>query len=124
MPGFIAYLRGSPPKDAAGKLDAFDEIFQRFVDETSRVEAAGETGPLANAAYNRSMNAADEILQAYFAETTPSFVAQLHESFGTADTPPIDMSKVTVAQAASGGGCAVAAMPLILVLGLLAVLIV
>jgi len=48
-PGFLAYLR-SVPEDAPARLDAFDEIFQRFVDLTATVEAAGESGALSNAA--------------------------------------------------------------------------
>ena len=107
VPGFLAYLRSSAPADAAGRLDALDEIFERFVEETEAVEA--QTGPGGNAAYNRSLNAADEILQQFFAERTEDAVRQLHEGFGDASTRPIDLSKVTVGTAAASGGCLLAA---------------
>jgi hypothetical protein len=102
VPGFLAYLRHQAPPDAEGRLDAFDEIFDRFVEATAVVES--ETGPGGNAAYNRSMNAAEEIFEQFFAERTEDTVRQLHRGFGDPSTP-IDMSRVTTASAA-GGGCA------------------
>jgi hypothetical protein len=108
VPTFLTYLRSSVPSDAGGQLDAFDEIYERFVLETERVEAAG---PLAggNAAYNRASNAADEIFSQFFSERTEDTVRQLHKGFGDANTSPIDMSKVTIGRSGSlsGGGCAV-----------------
>lgn len=109
VPGFIAYLKRSAPEDKDGRLEAFDEIFQRFVDLTATVEAAGETGVLANAAYNRSVAAANEILQGYFELRSEEFVQLLHEGFGDDDTPMIDMSKVIAGRAVVGGGCVIAA---------------
>ncbi len=112
VPGFIAYLRSWAPGDAAGKLDGFDEIFQRFVDLTATAEAAGESGALSNAAYNRSLNAAHEIVQQFFEARTADTVQQLHRGFGDRGTAAIDMSKVSIGTAAAGGGCAVAALAL------------
>jgi hypothetical protein len=112
IPGFIAYLQRSVPEDKEGRLDAFDEIFQRFIDLTASVEAAGETGVLANAAYNRSVAAANEILQGYFELRSADFVQKLHDGFGDSDTPAIDMSKVTAGKAAAGSGCAIVVLSL------------
>jgi hypothetical protein len=109
IPDFLTYLKRSAPQDAEGRLDAFDEIFQRFVDLTASVEAAGETGVLANAAYNRSLDAADAILRKYFEVRRQDLVQNLHEGFGDANTPAIDMSKVTAGKAL-GGGCVIAAI--------------
>jgi hypothetical protein len=111
VPGFIAYLRSSAPADAAGKLDVFDEIFEKFVEYTAVVEAAH--GPGGNAAYNRSENAANEIFDQFFAERTEATVTQLHEGFGDASTQPIDMSKVTAGRAGTAGGCVVMAVGMI-----------
>jgi hypothetical protein len=47
VPGFIAYLKRMAPEDEEGRLEAFDEIVQRFVDLTTAAEAA-EIGPLMN----------------------------------------------------------------------------
>jgi hypothetical protein len=113
VPGFIAYLKRSVPDDKESRLEAFDEIFQRFIDLTASVEAAGETGVLANAAYNRSVAAANEILQGYFELRSEDFVQKLHDGFGDSSTPTIDMSKVTVGKAIAGGGCAIAVLPLL-----------
>jgi hypothetical protein len=113
IPGFIAYLKRSVPEDEEGRLDAFDEIFQRFIDLTASVEAAGETGVLANAAYNRSVAAANEILQGYFELRSEDFVQKLHEGFGDSSTPAIDMSKIAVGKAAAGSGCAIAALAIV-----------
>jgi hypothetical protein len=110
VPGFIAYLNRTAPKDEDGRLEALDEIFERFVELTATVEAEGEQGPLLNAAYNRSENAASEILQGYFEVRTKDFVHKLHDGLGNTDTPPIDMSKVTAGKAVAGSGCAVAAL--------------
>lgn len=107
VPGFLAYLRSSVPADAAGKLDRFDEIYDRFVEATAAVEA--QTGPGGNAAYNRAENAADEILDEFFAQRSENTVRQLHDGFGDAGTAPIDMSKVTVGRGATAGGCALLA---------------
>jgi hypothetical protein len=112
-PGFIAYLKRSAPENEEGRLDAFDEIFQRFIDLAASVEAAGETGVLANAAYNRSVAAANEILQGYFEIRGEDFVQKLHEGLGNTDTPAIDMSKVTAGKAVAGGGCAIVALSLL-----------
>lgn len=112
VPGFIAYLKRSVPADKEGRLDAFDEIFQRFVDLTASVEAGGETGVLANAAYNRSVAAANEILQGYFELRSADFAQKLHDGFGNDETPPIDMSKVTAGNV-TGSGCAIAALSLL-----------
>jgi hypothetical protein len=108
VPTFLTYLRSSAPSDAGGRLDAFDEIYERFVLETEQVEAAGPLGG-GNAAYNRAVNAADEIFSQFFTERTEDTVRQLHDGFGDATTPPIDMSKVTIGRSGSlsGGGCAV-----------------
>jgi hypothetical protein len=115
VPGFIAYLKRSVPEDKEGRLDAFDEIFQRFIDLTASVEAAGETGVLANAAYNRSVAAANEILQGYFELRSADFVQKLHNGFGDDETPAIDMSKVTAGKAVAGGGCVIAALLLLVI---------
>ena len=82
---------------------------QRFVDLTATVEAAGESGALSNAAYNRAQNAADEILKAYFEQRTEDAVQQLHKGFGDASTPLIDMSKVTLGKV-TVSGCVVVAL--------------
>lgn len=121
VPGFIAYLKRSAPENEEGRLEAFDEIFQRFIDLTATVEAAGETGVLANAAYNRSGAAANEILQGYFEARSEDFVQKLHKGFGDDDTPAIDMSKLTAGKAVAGGGCAIAALAIVaaIVAGLL-----
>jgi hypothetical protein len=108
VPGFVAFLRSAAPSDAVGKLDAFDAIFERFVAETERVEAA--TGPGGNAAYNRALNAANEILYQFFAERTDDTVRQLHDGFGDASTAPIDLSKVKIGRAGASGGCAIMAV--------------
>jgi len=113
VPGFIAYLKRSAPEDTEGRLEAFDEIFQRFIDLTATVEAAGETGALANAAYNRSVAAANEILQGYLELRSEDFVQKLHVGLGDDDTPMIDMSKVTAGKAVAGGGCAIAALAIV-----------
>ncbi len=118
MPGFIAYLKRSVPEDEEGRLEAFDEIFQRFVDLTASVEAAGETGVLANAAYNRSLNAANEILQGYFELRSEDFAQKLHEAFGD-DSTSVDMSKVTVPQAMAGSGCMIALLAIVAGVGAL-----
>jgi len=110
VPGFIAYLNRSVPEDENGRLDAFDDIFQHFVDLTATVEAAGESGPLANAGYNRALNAVNEILQQYFEMRSEDFVQKLHEGFGDGSTPAIDMSKVTAGKTIAGSGCAIAAL--------------
>lgn len=107
VPGFIAYLKRSVPEDEEGRLEAFDDIFQRFVDLTASVEAAGETGVLANAAYNRSLNAANEILQGYFELRSEDFAQKLHDAFGDESTS-VDMSKVTAPKAMVGSGCLIA----------------
>jgi hypothetical protein len=109
VPGFLAYLRSTAPADAAGKLESFDEIFERFVEETEAVEAA--TGPGGNAAYNRAMNAADEIFEAFFEQETETTVRQLHDGFGDASRP-VDLSKVTL-ERAGAGGCVVTAVSLV-----------
>jgi hypothetical protein len=114
VPGFIAYLNRSVPADNEGRFEAFDEIFQRFVDLTATAEAAGESGVLSNAAYNRSLNAANEILQQYFELRCDDFVQNLHKGFGDDSTPPIDMSKVTVAKTMAGSGCAVVVLAMAL----------
>jgi len=113
VPGFIAYLSRSAPADDEGRLEAFDEIFQRFVDLTATVEAAGESGVLSNAAYNRSLNAANEIFQQYFEMRGDDFVQNLHKGFGDGSTPPIDMSKITVTETMAGSGCAIAALAMV-----------
>jgi len=123
VPGFIAYLKRSVPQDEQGRLEAFDDIFQRFVELTATVEAEGESGPLANAAYNRAENAANEILQEYFALRTRNFVEKLHDGFGDSSTPPIDISKVTVGKTVAGGGCAVAMLALMLSAAMAALLV-
>jgi hypothetical protein len=105
VPGFIAYLNRSAPQDEEGRLAAFDEIFQRFVDLTTTAEAA-ELGPLMNS--NRAINAGNEILQQYFELRCDDFVQNLHNGFGDDSTPPIDMSKVNVAKTMAGSGCAIA----------------
>jgi hypothetical protein len=122
VPGFLTFLR-SVPEDAPARLDAFDEIFQRFVDLTATVEAGGESGALSNAAYNRAQNAADEILKAYFEERTEDAVQQLHKGFGDASTPPIDMSKVTLGKVTVGSGCAVVVLVVIVSAMVIALLI-
>jgi hypothetical protein len=106
VPGFLAYLRNTAPREDAGKLDQFDEIYERFVDLTATVEAA--TGPGGNAAHNRASNAANEIFDSYFRERTDDTVRQLHDGFGDASTP-VDMSKVSIG-AATGGGCLIASL--------------
>jgi hypothetical protein len=106
VPGFIAYLKRSAPEDVKGRLEGFDEIFQRFVDLTATVDAA-ETGATNS---NRSINAANKILRQYFEACSKEFVVKLREGFGDADTPAIDMSKVTVGKAMAGGGCAITAL--------------
>jgi hypothetical protein len=110
VPGFIAYLNRSAPQDEAGRLEAFDEIVQRFVDLTTTAEAA-EIGPLMNT--NRAVNAANEILQQYFEVRSEEFVQMLHDGFGDDGTPTIDMSKVTVGKAMAGSGCAIAALAIV-----------
>ncbi len=107
VPGFIAYLKRSAPQDDDGRLEAFDDIVQRFVDLTTTAEAA-EIGPLMNS--NRAVNAANEILQQYFEVRSEEFVKMLHDGFGDGDTPAIEMSKVTVGKATAGSGCAVAVL--------------
>jgi len=72
VPGFVAYLRRSAPTDEDGRLASFDDIFQRFVELTATVEAT--IGPGGNAAYNRSENAANEIMQQYFQARSTEFV--------------------------------------------------
>jgi hypothetical protein len=109
----MAYLKRSVPEDKDGRLEAFDEIFQRFVDLTASVEADGETGVLANAAYNRSIAAANEILQGYFEIRSEDFVQKLHDAFGDEGTP-VDMSKVTAGKAVTGSGCAIVALSLLI----------
>jgi hypothetical protein len=110
VPGFIAYLNRSAPQDDQGRLEAFDEIVQRFVDLTTTAEAA-EIGPLTNT--NRSVNAANEILQQYFEARSEEFVQMLHDGFGDDETPTIDMSKVTVGRTMAGSGCAIAACAIV-----------
>ncbi len=116
VPGFLAYLRRSAPGDEIGRLEAFDEIFGQFVELTATVEAS--TGPGGNAAYNRSTNAANEILEQYFEARSEDFVQKLYDGFGDDSTPAIDMSKVTAGKAIAGGGCVIAA--LVLMVGLAA----
>jgi hypothetical protein len=110
VPGFIAYLNRSTPQEEEGRLEAFDEIVQRFVDLTTTAEAA-DIGPLTNT--NRAINAANEILQQYFEVRSEAFVQMLHDSFGDGSTPIIDMSKVTVGKAMAGSGCAIAALAIV-----------
>jgi len=109
IPGFVTYLRRSVPEDKESRLEAFDEIFQRFVDLTAAVEADGETGVLANAAHNRSLAAANEILQGFFDLRSEDYARQLRDAFGDENTP-IDMSKVTAGKAVAGNGCVIAAV--------------
>jgi hypothetical protein len=109
VPGFIAYLSRAVPPDETARLDAFDEIFERFVELTATVEAEGASGPLANAAHNRALNAANELLQQYFESTSEGFVQRLHQAFGGRDVPPVDMAKVTVGKT-MGSGCAIVAL--------------
>jgi hypothetical protein len=110
VPGFLAYLNRSAPQDEEGRLEAFDEIVQRFIDLTTTAEAA-VIGPLMNT--NRAVNAANEILQQYFEVRSEEFVQMLRDGFGDSDTPAIDMSKVTAGKAMAGSGCAVAALAIV-----------
>lgn len=124
VPGFIAYLNRSAPQDEEGRLEAFDEIVQRFVHLTTTAEAA-DIGPLTNT--NRAINAANEILQQYFEVRSEEFVQMLHDSFGDDSTPIIDMSKVTIGKTMAGSGCAIAALVVacsaVVVAALLAVIV-
>ncbi len=111
VPGFVAYVNRRVPQDDESRLEAFDEIFGRFVELTATAEADGERGPAANAAYNRSLNAANEILEQCFLTHSEDFAQKLHQAFGRKDSEGVDLSRITVGKSVTSG-CLIAVLML------------